>query len=173
MPWTEMDDFKSGTVQMKLVTIVWNVLLVAITGIGLVFLVPKIYEQASYRLHIASGDRFNSPILFDGCLVTASFLACIAALSYFFNRRLGAVARSIATVFVFLLLAAWIASAVLWRHQEMPPKSSILYYMMTFDGSALVAFAIVSFLIGAIYGRGPLKLLSQFLHASKTDKGQH
>jgi hypothetical protein len=155
---------------MKLVTIIWNALLVAIAGIGLAFLVPRVYEQSSYRSHIAPSDRFNPPIMFDGCLVTASFLASVAALSYIFNRRLSPIARCFAAALAILLVAGWIASAVLWRRQEMPPKSSIVYYMIAFDGSGLLAVAVVSLLVAAIAGAGPLKMASQLLHALKPEK---
>src|SRR5688572_1425727 len=106
---------------MKAAVIAWNiVLLAAALFIGLVQWGPMVYEQAHFQFSDPRGGPSMWPATFEVALRVVAMFACLAALSSLVNRKLGPVARGVAGALAVVLLAAWVASGILWIRYDYP-----------------------------------------------------
>lgn len=147
---------------MKLATILWNGFLVMLTVYFLfVRWYPIVYEQARFQFQDPRGGNSMWPATLEMLLFVASFLACAAAASYLFNRKLGLFARSSAAVVSALLVAAWIACGMLSKHYTFPGEfdPSAFSLMFHIDGLGLLLIAVVCQFVTAVVGRGPVTLM--------------
>jgi hypothetical protein len=160
---------------MKHATIVWNLLLAVTTVVILGPFVPKVYQQARYQFADLNGRSSMWPATFEGFLTIAAILACVAGLSCLFNRRLGAVSRTVSGLAAGILFGSWIYCGVLWEHYAAARgyKHSIASVMLfDFDGALFMVVALISLFIATTAGRGPLALLGEHLRKKRSKKSE-
>ena len=155
----------TGSLSMKTAVVLSNVLLAAIGLWGGFAFLPRVYQQAHFQFTDPRGGPSMWPGTFNGALYVASFFACLASLSWLFNRSLLALQRLAALGISVLLFAGWCINAYLSSAYMPefygPMRPSFASCMIGFEGLPYLITALIALIISAAFGRGPVALIAQ------------
>jgi len=160
---------------MRLLSVLANVFLAVVAMLGLMSIVPRVYQQARFQVTDPRGGDAMWPMTFQGFVFIAAFVAFLAAFSFLFNHRAGRILRLTSSAAVGCLLGSWLYSGVLFQRDYVssfgpsdfsyPPLAQMTVFvdMFRFDGLAFLLIAIGMLSVPIVTGRGPVSLAVDFV----------